>query len=254
MAVSEFWAYRLYRLFWKGVDWVFPPQCVGCGKVGARFCDDCLAAVQKVPWPFCVYCGTPLSDLESGQGEGLCPACRHAAPAFDQARAWALMAGGVRQAVHRLKYRRDWSLADILAVQLLAVVKAQGWKVDAVVPVPLSAARHRERGYNQAALLAFPVALGLGVPYCPHGLRRVKETRSQVGLSRAERWANMQGAFTALPQRWQGQTVLLIDDVMTTGATMHAAAKALKEAGARRVFALTVARAMLRSQVFGWGD
>ncbi|NPA92673.1 MAG: ComF family protein [Chloroflexi bacterium] len=213
-----------------------------------------MAAVQKVPRPFCVQCGTPLSGLGMGREEGLCPACRQTPPAFDQARAWALMAGSVRQAVHRLKYRRDWALADVLAVQLLAVVKAHGWEVDAVVPVPLSAARHRERGYNQAALLAFPVALGLGVPYRPHGLRRVRETRSQVGLSRAERWANMQGAFAALPQQWHGQTILLIDDVMTTGATMHAAAKALKEAGARRVFALTVARAVLRSPAFGWGN
>ncbi len=182
---------------------------------------------------------------------GLCFQCGHAPPAFARARSWAVMAGSVREAIHRLKYHQDWALADVLAAELLALVEAQGWQVDAVVPVPLGERRLRERGYNQAALLAFPLALGLGVAYRPRWLQRVRETRSQVGLSAAERRANVEGAFGALPDVARGLTVLLVDDVMTTGATMHAAAQALRAAGARRVYAVSVARAVLR-KISGW--
>ncbi len=165
------------------------------------------------------------------------------------ARAWAPMTGIVRKAVHRLKYRRDLALAETLAGELLSLVQALGWQVDAVVPVPLGQARYRARGYNQAALLAFPLALGLGVPYDGKALARVRETRSQVNLSAEARRRNVARAFGVVQaQAVRGKVVLLVDDVMTTGATLDAAATALKAVGARQVFAVTVARAVLRSQ------
>ena len=105
------------------------------------------------------------------------------------------MTGSVRRAVHRLKYRHDLALADILAAQMLGLVQAMAWPVDGVVPVPLGSGRLKERGYNQAALLAFPLALGLGVPYWGKALVRVRETRSQVGLKAAERRRNVADAF-----------------------------------------------------------
>ncbi len=156
------------------------------------------------------------------------------------------MEGGVRKAVHRLKYHRDLALADILAAQMLPLVREQGWEIDAVVAIPLGKQRLRERGYNQAALVAFPLALGLDVPFLRHALSRTRETRSQVGLSAEERRQNVAGAFKAAGERVQGKTVLLVDDVMTTGATLDAAAQALLAAGAARVYAATVARAALR--------
>ncbi len=157
------------------------------------------------------------------------------------------MAGAVRKAVHQLKYHRDLALAETLAGALLLLVREMEWRVDVVLPVPLGKARHRERGYNQAALLAFPLALGLGVPYAGGALVRTRETRSQVNLSAEARRRNVAGAFgVARPAAVAGKAVLLVDDVMTTGATLDAASAALKSSGARRVFAVTVARAVLR--------
>ena len=160
------------------------------------------------------------------------------------------MAGSVQKAVHRLKYQRDLALAETLAGVLLTLVRNEGWAVEVVVPVPLGRMRRRERGYNQAALLAFPLALGLGVPFRGKALARVRETASQVGLGAEARRRNVAGAFAvAQPRAVEGKTVLLVDDVMTTGATLDAAATALKSGGARWVFAVTVARAVMRRDV-----
>jgi ComF family protein len=121
------------------------------------------------------------------------------------------------------------------------------WEIDVVFPVPLSRRRLRERGYNQAALFALPLALGLNVPYRPKALRRVRHTRSQVDLSWGERRENVSGAFAASSDDVSGKTILLVDDVITTGATLNACASALLSAGARAVYAFSVARTPLRS-------
>jgi len=198
-----------------------------------------------VPLPVCQKCGNPLPSDET-----LCPLCRLHPPAFTAARSWALMEGSARQAVHRLKYRRDLALADVLAAQLVALVQAQGWPVEAVVAVPLGLQRQKTRGYNQAAVLAFPLALGLGVPWARRALARVRETRSQVGLNIAARRRNVARAFRVIDAAAvRGKTVLLVDDVMTTGATLDAASRALRAGGAAQVYAVTVARAFLRTSV-----
>lgn len=231
------------------MDWLFPPQCVGCGRVGARFCDDCIAYAPKPTPPLCAICGAPLSAgaVRLEDGREVCPTCAAHPPAFHAARSWAVMTGSVRKAVHAIKYRRDLGLAHVLAAQLIALVEREAWEIEVVLPIPLGEKRHKERGYNQAALLAFPLALGLGAAYAPHTLKRVRETRSQVGLSAEERRRNVAGAFAVVDgERIAGKTVLLVDDVMTTGATLSAAASALLAAGARDVYAVTVARAVLR--------
>ena len=122
----------------------------------------------------------------------------------------------------------------------------ENWKVDIVVPIPLSLSRQSERGYNQAGLLAWPLALALGIYYQPKAISRIRETRPQVGLKAHERAENVKGAFSANEKLVEGKTILIIDDVTTTGATLSASAQAAIEAGAERVFGLTLARSSFR--------
>jgi ComF family protein len=158
-------------------------------------------------------------------------------------RSWAQYEGCVQHAIQRLKYGRSISLGLILAESLTAIFTTLDWQVDLVIPVPLGVARLRERGYNQAVLIARPFALETGLPYSAKGLARVRETRSQVGLSLAQRQYNVKQAFAADKEIIFQQSILLIDDVTTSGATLSSCGDALFTAGAKNVYAMTLARA-----------
>jgi ComF family protein len=142
-----------------------------------------------------------------------------------------------------LKYRRDIGLAEALVPQLTEFALGLDWPVGVLVPVPLGAGRLRDRGYNQAGLISWPLSLALDIRHAPSALTRTRETASQVGLSREERHQNVRGAFVASPRWVSGRSILLLDDVATTGATLSSCAEALFAAGAQDVFALTVSRA-----------
>jgi len=159
-------------------------------------------------------------------------------------RSWLVFEGPIRHALHKLKYRRNVALGDALAQHLAEYVGTLGWPADLVVPVPLGKKRAKERGYNQVGLVAMPLAAVNRWRYAPRALARSRETRSQVGLTAAERRENVSGAFRADAALVSGRTVLLMDDVATTGATLSACAAALLDAGARSVYALTLARAL----------
>ncbi len=148
----------------------------------------------------------------------------------------------MRNAIHRLKYKRDVALGEALARMLIQTLVNLAWEIDLVIPVPLGKSRLAERGYNQAALLARPLALAMRLPYQPPALHRMRETRTQVGLSIIERRLNVDGAFQADTALAEGRSVLIVDDVMTTGATLNACAGALLDAGAKHVLSLTLAR------------
>ncbi len=237
---SPHWSYPLYRLAWSGLDWLFPPECGGCGKPGTRWCSSCQQAIVQITEPFCRKCGTPLAAT------GSCTRCSNESPPYRYLRSWLVFDFPIRQALHKLKYRRDVGLGDALAAQLAGYVASLGWPLDAIVPVPLGGKRLRERGYNQTALIARPLALALGLDYRPVALRRTRETSSQVGLSALERRENVRGAFWADAKLVRGKTILVLDDVATTGSTLSSCAEALFSAGAKDVFALTVARALAR--------
>ena len=159
-------------------------------------------------------------------------------------RSWAVFEKPVQNALHRLKYRRDIGLGEALSRQMSEFVNQLDWPVDFLVPIPLGKMRLKERGYNQVAMVALPLSLQLCINYHPDALIRAHETRSQVGLSANERQENVKDAFQANAKKVNGRTVLLIDDVSTTGATLSSAAETLYSAGVKDVYAVTIARAL----------
>jgi len=134
-------------------------------------------------------------------------------------------------------------LGEALASELIDLLESLNWKVEMVIPVPLGKHRHNERGYNQAATLALPLAYAKGLAYKPSALERRQETASQVNLTKEQRAKNVQGAFWADATLVAGKNILVVDDVTTTGATMDACAQALINAGAICVYGITLARA-----------
>lgn len=159
-------------------------------------------------------------------------------------RSWAVFDTPVQNALHTLKYRRNMGIGDALARQMVDFVRSLQWDVDMLIPIPLGKKRLKERGYNQVALVARPLAHELGLPYAPHGLWKSRETRSQVGLNVSQRRENVSKAYQAEVKVVNGKSVLLMDDVATTGSTVQSSAEALLSAGARKVYAVTIARAL----------
>jgi competence protein ComFC len=177
---------------------------------------------------------------------GICPACQQDPPPYVALRSWVAFEGPIRPALHRLKYRRNIALGEALAHSVSIYASSLNWPVDTVVAVPLGRKRMQERGYNQVALVARPLVTLAGWEYRPGALARSRETRSQVGLNAAERQENMRDAFHSDPRIVSGRTILLMDDVATTGATLTACSRALLASGAKAVYALTIARALPR--------
>jgi len=199
-----------------------------------------------VPQPACDVCGRPLPGLTPEPGRALlCPACREKTYAFERARSFAVYEGALVQAL-LLKYEQIEPLGTWFAERLAEVVKEQGSALaaDVVVPVPLHRQRERERGYNQAALLSQPLARRLRLPHKVVLLMRTRARPEKQILTLEERWESVRGAFATRPgSQVDNLRVLLLDDVLTTGATLDACARALLEAGAKSVVGLTVARA-----------
>jgi len=229
-------AYRFYRWAWTGLDLLYPPHCGGCDAPGTRWCASCRASIRPVLSPVCKCCGTSLVK------GWLCQDCLASPPSYVALRSWAFFEGSLRQAMHRLKYAGDMALGEILARPLIQLFKESNWPVDLVTPVPMGVVRRAERGYNQAALLAWPLALSCDLDYRSKALSKIRETRSQVGLNIVERRINVSGAYRADSKIVYNKTILIVDDVTTSGATMQTCAEALLAAGADQVYGLTLAR------------
>jgi ComF family protein len=209
-----------------------------CQRLGAWLCTGCMAEIEMIQPPICHQCGLPL-DAHGTERPCSIP------PPLDGLRACAFHSGPLREAIHDFKYRDLTALARPLGRLMAGAWPAlEGqWLPQVVVPVPLHLHRQRQRGYNQSALLARELAVALQLPLLDGALRRVKATVPQVDLDAEQRRVNVQDAFRCQPGSLAGRAVLLVDDVCTTGATLASACQALKEAGASRVLAYTLARA-----------
>ena len=235
------------------IDAVLPPRCAGCGCIvdgDDRFCATCFAELQFLGPPHCACCGLPLPH--DGDAAAQCGACLADPPPFATARAPLAYGGPARQVVLALKHGRRLHLARLMARAMLRV--AGPLPDDAViVPVPAHRWRLWQRGFDQAAVIARQVARQSGRILLVDALVRRKPTVSTRGLTRKQRMANVAGAFQAVRKAdVRGRAVVLIDDVMTTGATVAACAKQLRRAGARHVAVLTYTRALPdRQEQFG---
>ena len=241
------------RLGRAAMDLLFPPACLVCRRAtqGGRpgLCGACWSAVAFIERPFCERLGLPFAqDLGAGL---LSPDAMANPPVFGRARAVARFGEGpARRLMHGLKYGDRLDLARPLGAWMARAGAELLAEADLIVPVPLHRGRLWRRQFNQAAVLAREVSRGSGVAWDPLALRRVRATASQVGMSRPQRIANVQGAFAVAPDRApavQGRRVLLVDDVLTTGSTLNAAARALLRAGATGVDVLVFARVVTES-------
>lgn len=252
-------ALRLSRLGRALLDALFPLRCGACGAwldaadpedpLSRLLCPDCRASLRLIGGPVCSCCGQPFAS--EAVGDHLCGACLAHPPAYAMARSAGIYGPPLKTLIHKLKYRRQLRLARPLG-EILGSAFRRHWQhreVDLIIPVPLHRRRLRERGFNQVQSMLrcwphrFPAPSP--VPIAGDILVRVRHTASQAGLDRQERRRNMHGAFRVKrPGAVTGRSVLIVDDVMTTGATVAACAEALARGGARRVDVLTLARAL----------
>ena len=229
----------------------FPAGCRICEKLltGARripICQECLSSFEAPQEKKCEICGQAIG-WATVEGERLvCRACQQKTYAFERARSYGIYEGPLVDAILLLKWERIDPLGRWFAQRLEGVVRQEPelMAADIVVPVPLHRDREHQRGYNQARLISEPLARILGVPHRALLLMRMRPRPNKQVLSSKERWESVRGAFATRPgTQVDSKRVLLVDDVMTTGATLDACARTLLESGAKSVLGLTVARA-----------
>ena len=236
----------------KLAHFFLPPQCYCCGdflEEGQRgICSDCLSGVHWIETPFCTICGTPFLSPETGNHA--CGACLKKEKYFIEARALGYYEGSLQEAIHRWKYEGKAHLTSLLG-QWMAEGLDRYWGVsrfNLLIPVPLHIQRLRERGFNQALLLVKELRRRTGIPYGKRILRKKRPTSPQVSLSGPEREKEVKGAFFVVEnEKLKEKSILLVDDVYTTGATANECSKVLLAAGAGSVDVLTLARTVKSS-------
>ncbi len=235
---------------------IFPDECRVCGEALREVsripvCSRCLEDPEPMHAEyFCVACKMPFLNQFPLDREGRCSLCRLGLSGFDEVFTYGSYEGSLRSLIHVFKYGRVQPLAKPFGDFLMRALPRER-QFDAIVPMPLHWRRRWDRGFNQAVLLAQEVSRRRNVPV-KKAVRRSRATLSQAGLSNAKRRANVRGVFRAT-ERLDGMRVLLVDDVLTTGATASACARVLKRAGAKHVSVLTLARTDRRA-IFDGGS
>jgi ComF family protein len=237
-------------------DWLYPPRCRACaariiGSDAQYFCAACWKEIQLVHHPLCTICGRPFPDGSGDDHE--CGACIARRPRFVQACSWACypreedLEHPLRRVVQKFKYGRKVALGKPLG-RLMAQGCQEfltGRSFDAIIPVPLHPRRLRWRGFNQSVLLGREVSRRYKIPLDAFTLRRATATPPQSQLTVEERRRNVRDAFEVHPERpVKNKTILVVDDVYTSGATVNECSRALQRGGAKEVYVLTLARAM----------
>jgi len=238
----------LKKYFFVLLDIIYPAFCPGCkSKIKAEselpICQTCLGHVKIDDSPRCYKCGNRLEGVRSNKYG--CRFCRKKTYSFDHAFSVARYTGATKACLHLFKYKRKTQLAKPLGQMMLAFINHQDAidTLDLIIPVPLHRSKLIERGFNQAELLSKILAAGLNKDISCNNLYRVKKTRSQFKLKKTERFKNVENGFACrYPDKLYGKSILLVDDIFTTGATLNECALSLKEAGAKAVIALTMAR------------
>jgi ComF family protein len=235
-------------------DIIYPPRCVVCGRFlwkgplvretrSAFFCPDCMADFHCISSPLCPICGQPFSS--EVMEDHLCEDCLRKRPFYEAAWAPYRYEGAILKGIHRLKYGAKGFLADALGPLLAQFAKERldGSRSVLIMPVPLHPKRLRERGFNQSLLLARHVSRRIHIDLDFLSLRRVRYTPPQASLAKHQRLQNVQGAFELKnSDAVKGRSILLVDDVVTTGNTLNECARILRKAGAEKVFGLSLAR------------
>jgi competence protein ComFC len=224
----------------------FPFNCVGCGHpqaFGTFLCDQCKATTPRIRAPFCRCCSRPFEGLIAG--EFSCPNCEDRTPAFDCVVSNYQARGVLRDLIHRFKYDRQFYLRRVLAeylVEAMQDARIQADQADCLVPVPFHPTRLRERGFNQAEALAETLSKRTRLPIL-RCIERRRYTNTQTRFDRGERMQNLRNAFALRKNSdVRGKHMVLLDDILTTGSTLHECALVLRAAGAESVRAITVAR------------
>ena len=234
---------RLFHKLWKGItELLFPRRCPVCDRavkpVGQKICLGCLGKLELLTPPWCMICGKKLLAEEE-----LCPECREGRRhSFLQARA-LYQYQSVAPSIYRFKYGGRREYADFFGEEMAVYLGGFLHQIrpDCLVPIPLHKKRQKRRGYNQAALLAKALGRHTGITVCPHFLKRVKNTAPLKNQNRKERQNNLKKAFLVPENDVKLKTILIIDDIYTTGSTVDEAASALLQAGAGKVYVVTLA-------------
>lgn len=226
---------------------VLPRWCLGCGKEGPYICPACARKLPRIIPPVCPLCGLPRIS------QSLCPSCLRHRWAIDGIRSPFRFEGLVRQAVYQFKYNNLRDIASSLAGLMAIYLDKNQVPGEVLVPVPLHRKRLKQRGYNQSRLLAGELGKITGMPILTDCIRRQRPTPSQADTtSITQRIDNVRDAFIASTINSKMASIILIDDVATSGATLNACAVALKQAGARSVWGLTIAREVWIGRAYLW--